>query len=180
VTSVINTIGHGRRTAGELVECLREAEVETLVDVRRFPSSRRNPQFNQPALAETLADAGISYVHAAELGGLRTEEPGEELFACLGQFAGYAARMRTAAWLHGLEEALAHPAPCLMCAETPWQRCHRRLISELLAARGHEVVHLIRPGVRERHNPSRQAETRGGILYLCGQPVGEVSSDPIR
>ena len=177
---VIHTIGHGRRPAAELVEYLLEASVETLVDVRRFPSSRRNPQFNQATLAATLADAGISYVHASELGGLRTEEPGQELFACLGQFAGYAARMCTRSWQVALDEALTQPAPCLMCAETPWQRCHRRLIAELLGARGHEVVHLIQPGVRERHTAHPAAEIQGGILHLCGQPVREVSGDPIR
>lgn len=180
MTSVIHTIGHGRRPSEELVECLRGAGVETLVDVRRYPSSRRNPQFNQAALADTLAEAGITYVHAVELGGLRTAEPGEELFACLGRFAGYAARMRTPAWQDGFEDALERPRPCFMCAETPWQRCHRRLISELLAARGHEVMHLIRPGARERHNVHPQAEIRDGILHLCGRPVREVSGDPIR
>jgi uncharacterized protein (DUF488 family) len=180
VTPVIHTIGHGRRPVEELVECLREASVETLVDVRRFPSSRRNPQFNQATLAATLADAGIAYEHAAELGGLRSTEPGEELFACLGQFAGYAARMRTTAWNTALDEALTHHKPCLMCAETPWQRCHRRLIAELLVARGHEVVHLIEPGIQERHKPHRAAKLRDGILYLCGEPVREVSGDPIR
>ncbi len=180
MTPVIHTIGHGRRPADELVECLREAGVETLVDVRRFPASRRNPQFNQATLAATLVDADIEYVHAVELGGLRTEEPGEEQFACLGQFAGYAARMRTHAWLAALDDALAQPNACLMCAETPWQRCHRRLIAELLVACKHEVVHLIRPGVHERHNPHPAAEIRDGILYLCGEPVREVSRDPIR
>ena len=180
MTPVIHTIGHGRRPVGELVECLREASIETLVDVRRFPSSRRNPQFNQATLATTLADAGIAYAHAAELGGLRTDEPGEDLFACLGQFAGYAARMRTAAWQAALDAALEEPSPCLMCAETPWRRCHRRLIAELLVARGHEVVHLIEAGIEERHNAHRAAELRDGILYLCGEPVREVSSDPIR
>ena len=180
MTRVIHTIGHGRRPVEELVECLREASVETLVDVRRFPSSRRNPQFNQATLAATLAAADIAYEHAAELGGLRTKEPGEELFACLGQFAGYAARMRTTAWHTALDEALTQPKPCLMCAETPWQRCHRRLIAELLVARGHEVVHLIEPGIQERHTAHRAAELRDGILYLCDEPVREVSSDPIR
>lgn len=127
VTPVVHTIGHGRRPAEELIECLREADIETLVDVRRFPSSRRNPQFDQAALAGALEDAGISYVHRVELGGLRSREPGEELFACLGQFAGYAARMRALEWQAALKKARAQPKPCLMCAETPWQRCHRRL-----------------------------------------------------
>ena len=180
VTPVIHTIGHGRRPPEELVECLREVEVATLVDVRRFPSSRRNPQFNQATLAATLADVGISYLHAGELGGLRTEEPGEELFECLGRFAGYASRMRTPTWQAALDEAFDVANPCLMCAETPWQRCHRRLIAELLVSRGLEVLHLIEPGVQERHNAHSAVEIRDGILYLCGQPIREVSSDPIR
>ena len=171
MASAIYTVGHGRRPAEELVACLREAAVETLVDVRRFPSSRRNPQFNQTTLGATLQEAGISYVHAVELGGRRDAEPGEEAFACLGAFAGYAARMRTAEWQNALDEALLQPTPCFMCAETPWLRCHRRFISELLVARGLDVVHLIRPGEREPHRPHPDAVVRSGRLYLCGEPV---------
>ncbi|HEY3050126.1 MAG TPA: DUF488 domain-containing protein [Gaiellaceae bacterium] len=171
VAALIHTIGHGRRPVAELVACLREGGVETLVDVRRFPSSRRNPQFNQTTLAETLAEAGISYLHAVELGGRRSREPGEERFACLGPFAGYAARMGTPEWQEALQEAVAQPAQCLMCAETPWLRCHRRLISELLVARGREVVHLIRPGELEPHRPHPAAEARDGTLYFCGEAV---------
>lgn len=164
------TIGHGTRPADELVACLHEAGAQTLVDVRRFPGSRRNPQFNREALAETLGRAGIAYVHAPELGGRRSGEPGEERFACIRQpaFRSYAARMGRQEWQRALDAALAEPAPCLMCAETPWQRCHRRLIAELLAARGHEVVHLLRPGRREPHRPAEDAEHRGGKLFLCG------------
>ena len=71
-------------------------------------------------------------------------------------------------WQDALASALAEPGPCFMCAETLWWRCHRRLIAELLVARGHEVVHLIRPGRREPHRPSGDAEYRGGKLLLCG------------
>lgn len=167
------TIGHGTRPAAELVDCLREAAAETLVDVRRFPGSRRNPQFNQDALGETLRPAGIRYRHAVELGGRLRGEPGEERFPCIrvAAFRSYAARMGTAEWQAALAEALAEPAPCLMCAETPWQRCHRRLISELLVARGHDVVHLIRPGRREPHRLFDDSEVREGKLYLCGAEV---------
>lgn len=164
----ILTIGHGRRPAEELVDCLREAKVQTLVDVRRYPASRRNPQFNQAALAETLAEAGIEYRHAVELGGRRSNVPGQERFACLGAFAGYAAGMGAREWQEALTGALAEPSPCLMCAETPWQRCHRRLISELLVARGRDVAHLIRPGEREPHRLHPDANVRDGRLYLCG------------
>jgi uncharacterized protein (DUF488 family) len=167
------TIGHGTRPAAELVDCLREGGAETLVDVRRFPGSRRNPQFNQDALGATLRSAGIQYRHAVELGGRLSGEPGEERFPCIrvAAFRSYAARMDTAEWQAALAEALAEPAPCLMCAETPWQRCHRRLIAELLVARGNEVVHLIRPGKRERHRLFDDSEVREGKLYLCGAEV---------
>jgi len=167
------TIGHGTRSATELVACLEEAGVRTLVDVRRFPGSRRNPQFGHEALAETLREAGIVYRHAEELGGRRGGEPGEERFGCLrvGAFRSYAARMGNEEWQQALAAALSEPAPCLMCAETLWTRCHRRLISELLVARGHEVVHLLRPGRRETHKLYDQSELRDGRLYLCGSLV---------
>jgi uncharacterized protein (DUF488 family) len=171
VSSAIYTIGHGRRPVSELLECLAEAEVETLVDVRRYPFSRRNPQFNKPALAAAIESAGLAYVHAVDLGGLREEVPGEELFPCLGQFAPYAAHMRTPEWQEALDTALSQPGVCFMCAETPWLRCHRRFISELLAARGLEVVHLIRPGEREPHRLHPDAAHRAGVLHLCGEPV---------
>jgi uncharacterized protein (DUF488 family) len=167
------TVGHGTRPAEELVEMLQEAAVRTLVDVRRFPGSRRNPQFGQAALTETLDEAGITYRHAVELGGRLRGEPGEERFPCLrvAAFRSYAARMGTPEWQAALGEELAQPAPCLMCAETDWHRCHRRLISELLTARGHEVVHLIRPGERQPHVLFAESEIREGALYTCGSKV---------
>ena len=167
------TIGHGTRPAAELVECLDGAGVRTLVDVRRFPGSRRNPQFNQGALAVTLEEAGIAYRHAVALGGRRSGEPGEERFACIrtAAFRSYAARMHAVEWQAALSGALAEPAPAFMCAETLWWQCHRRLIAELLAARGDEVFHLIRPGETRAHRPGEEAEYRDGRLYLCGELV---------
>jgi uncharacterized protein (DUF488 family) len=167
------TIGHGTRPVDELVACLREAGARTLVDVRRFPGSRRNPQFNQDALADALRAAGIDYRHAVELGGRLSGEPGEERFPCIrvAAFRSYAARMGSNEWQAALHEALAEPQPCLMCAETPWWRCHRRLISELLVARGHEVVHLIRTGELEPHRLFDETQVREGKLYLCGALV---------
>jgi uncharacterized protein (DUF488 family) len=167
------TVGHGTREASELVLMLTDAGVRTLVDVRRFPGSRRNPQFNRDALAATLAAAGITYRHEVELGGRLSDEPGEERFSCIrvAAFRSYAARMTTARWQQALERVASAPTPCLMCSETLWTKCHRRLISELLHARGDEVVHLLAPGRRERHVPWSVAETRGGRLYLCGELV---------
>lgn len=153
--------------------CLRAAGVETLVDVRRFPSSRRHPQFNQAALGASLQAAGIAYRHAVELGGRRSGEPGEKRFGCIETpaFRSYAARMGRPEWQKALSEALAEPAPCFMCAETVWWRCHRRLIADLLVARGEWVIHLLRPHDARPHRLSEEAEARDGRLYVCGHPV---------
>lgn len=170
----VHTVGHGRRPLWELVTVLSDAGVRTLVDVRRFPGSRRNPQFNQGTVAEALAEAGIAYSHEVELGGRLSGEPGEGEFGCITvpAFRSYAARMRTPGWQGTLDRALAEPAPCFMCAETPWQRCHRRLIAELLHARGVDVVHLLAPDHSEPHRAWEPvSEVRAGILHLCGRPV---------
>jgi uncharacterized protein (DUF488 family) len=168
------TVGHGARPAEELLQVLRDAEVETVVDVRRFPGSRRHPQFDQAALSAAVEETGIAYVHAVELGGRLSGEPGEERFECIrvAAFRSYAARMGTPGWQSALEQALSRPTPCFLCAETLWWRCHRRLIAELLAARGHEVVHLLKPGHSEPHRPWEPiSEVRDGVLHLCGEPV---------
>jgi uncharacterized protein (DUF488 family) len=167
------TIGHGTRPLEELVETLLEAGVQTLVDVRRFPGSRKNPQFGQAPLAAAVEAGGIAYRHAVELGGRRAGEPGEERFDCLrvAAFRSYAARMGTDAWQKALAAALAEPEPCFLCSETLWWRCHRRLIAELLHARGLEVCHLLGPGKLQPHRPFDEAEARDGRLYLCGSLV---------
>jgi uncharacterized protein (DUF488 family) len=170
---VVHTIGHGTRPVEELVETLVGAGVKTLVDVRRYPGSRRNPQFNRDALAASVAAAGIAYRHAVELGGRLSGEPGEERFTCLrvAAFRSYAARMGAEQWQAALTGALAEPSPCFMCAETPWWRCHRRLIAELLAARGCEIVHLIGPRERQPHRFYDESDVREGRLYICDQLV---------
>jgi uncharacterized protein (DUF488 family) len=168
------TVGHGTRPVEELLAVLGEAGTRTLVDVRRYPSSRRHPQFDQAPLAASLDGAGIAYRHLVELGGRRSGEPGEERFSCVrvDAFRSYAARMAAPEWQDALAAALAEPEPCFMCAETLWWRCHRRLIAELLHARGHEVVHLLKPGHSERHRPWEPiSETRDGVLYFCGERV---------
>lgn len=171
--ATIWTIGHGDRPEDEFITTLREAGIRTLIDVRRFPGSRRHPQFNGDALAASLDGVGITYRHVVDLGGRRANEAGEERFDCIrvAAFRSYAARMGTPEYQHALTAALAEPAPCFMCSETLWWRCHRRLIAELLDARGMHVVHLLGPGKHHEHKAWAESDTRDGRLYVCGQLV---------
>lgn len=171
---LVLTVGHGTRSLEELVATVAEAGATRLVDVRRFPSSRRNPQFDKPVVQAAFATAGIEYRHEVELGGRRSGEPGEERFSCLrvAAFRSYCARMAAPEFHAAVERSLDTERPCFMCAERLWWRCHRRLIAELLLARGHEVVHLLDPGKQQPHRLLDVSEIRDGRLYVCGHAVG--------
>ena len=144
--TTVYTVGHSTRTADEMLVLLRDAAVELLVDVRAFPSSRRNPQFNRDALERWLRAAGIAYRHSRELGGRRSPTPGSPNGGWRDPaFQGYADHMRSPEFRRALAdlEAVAREAPTtIMCAEAVWWRCHRRLISDALVARGWRVEHL--------------------------------------
>ncbi len=140
------TVGHSTRTLDELLRVLADGGVETLVDVRTVPRSRRHPHFAGDALALSLPAAGLEYVHAPALGGFRrprrdSPNGGWEHPA----FRGYADHMTSedfAGALAALEERARERATCVMCAEAQWWRCHRRLIADALTVRGWEVLHL--------------------------------------
>jgi uncharacterized protein (DUF488 family) len=142
----IYTIGHSTRSAEELLGLLQEADVKLVADVRAFPSSRRHPQFNGPALAEYLRTAGIGYQHMPGLGGRRlpvADSPNGGWHETA--FQGYADYMATPEFQEALEdlEAAARETPtAIMCAEAVWRRCHRRLIADALVVRGWRVEHL--------------------------------------
>ena len=140
------TVGHSTRPIEELIEVLNAAAVRRLVDVRTVPRSRRNLQFEAVALAQSLLGVGIEYRHERALGGFRRPLPdsanrGWEQPA----FRGYADYMGSAEFRAALDRlmALAIELPtCIMCAEAQWWRCHRRLVSDALLARGWRVLHL--------------------------------------
>jgi uncharacterized protein (DUF488 family) len=141
------TVGHSNRPIEEFLEILAAHGVELLVDVRTVPRSRHNPQFNRENLPETLARAGIDYIHLAGLGGLRRARKDSENTAWRNlSFRGYADYMQTPEFESSLQELLARAADrrtAVMCAESiPW-RCHRSLIADALTARGIPVSHLM-------------------------------------
>jgi uncharacterized protein (DUF488 family) len=154
--SRIFTIGHSTHTLGELIALLRRHEVELLVDVRSFPSSRRLPHFAREALEHSLPAEGIQYAHRGELGGFRKPVPGSPNSGWrTGGFQGYADYMRTGefeAALESLEAAARARRTALMCAEGLWWRCHRRLIADALTARGWQVAHIDPKGALSDHS----------------------------
>ena len=154
------TVGHSSCTAEELAALLQENGVDTLVDVRRFPGSRRHPHFNRGRLEATLKAKGIGYRHSEALGGRRGEplpdSPNTALnasgFRSYADHLGVDAQARTA-----VEEALNEAADrrlALMCAEADPRRCHRLLLADVLAVRGLEVRHILGPGRVEVHRPA--------------------------
>ncbi len=142
----IYTIGHSTRSVDELLALLREPEVKLVADVRRFPSSRRYPQFNQGAMAAWLGRSGIEYIHMAALGGRRAPSPDSRNGGWReSAFRGYADYMESREFqdaLANLELAARRRPSAIMCAEAVWWRCHRRLIADALVARGWRVEHL--------------------------------------
>jgi uncharacterized protein (DUF488 family) len=143
---VIHTIGHSNTPLAVLTDALIQAEIQLLADVRQFPASRRNPQFNSAPLAAALAELGIDYVHLRFLGGRRAPS-GDSPNTALRDagFRGFADYMLTSEFDIALAELLALAATkrtAIMCAEAvPW-RCHRTLISDALTARGITVEHI--------------------------------------
>lgn len=165
------TIGHGTRSLEELVAALAAHGIEQLADVRTVPRSRHNPQFNRETLPDSLAAAGIAYVHLAGLGGLRRPRRDSPNSAWRNaSFRGYADYMLTeefARALDGLLELAGRHPLAVMCAErVPW-RCHRSMIADALTARGVRVVHILDPERSEPHKltPWARVEEGGRVTY---------------
>ncbi|HEY2437039.1 MAG TPA: DUF488 domain-containing protein [Solirubrobacteraceae bacterium] len=142
----IYTVGHSTLSAEELLALLREADIKLVADVRAFPSSRRHPQFNRAALADWLPEAGIGYEHMPGLGGRRKPAPdspnGGWRETAFRGYADYMASDEFRSALAELEQVGQELPTAVMCAEAVWWRCHRRLISDALTARGWRVEHL--------------------------------------
>jgi uncharacterized protein (DUF488 family) len=189
------TYGHGTETADRTIGLLREAGVSSLVDIRTAPGSRRNPQFARAALEEWLPAAGIAYRWEKRLGGFRRPSPvNPDVVWREDMFRGYAEHMRSPDFLAAIDavlaeaelaeaelaeaelaEAEAEPEThriTVMCSESLWWRCHRRLVADFAAvARGIEVSHLMHDGRLEAHRPTPGVRLRddGLLVYDAGQ-----------
>lgn len=180
--SPICTIGHGTRSLSELIQILQDANVTRLIDIRSFPRSRTNPQFNYDTLVESadLRDAGVEYSWAGDsLGGRRTsKEPHVERHTAIrvAAFRNYAGYMGTTSFSKGLIELMSladavssSSGGCvaIMCSETLWWRCHRRMVADALVTAGRKVQHLgigKEPVEHERWKIARVGED-GNLVY---------------
>src|SRR5215213_2772472 len=166
------TVGHSTRSGEEFGQILIAHAIQVLVDVRTFPGSRRYPQFNKAALAESLTSLGITYRHEPRLGGRRTPRPDSHNIAWRNaQFRGYADHIETDEFKRGVEDLLelaASARVAVMCAEAVWWRCHRSLIADYLKAAGHEVVHVLDESKTQEHPFTSAASTVDGKLSYRG------------
>ena len=166
------TVGHSTRTAEDFGQILLAHNIQTLVDVRTYPGSRRYPQFNKSALADFLTNLGIDYIHEPRLGGRRSAQPDSHNTAWRNaQFRGYADHMETEEFSAGLKELLEladRSRTAVMCAEALWWRCHRSLIADYLKAKGHTVIHIIDAMKTEEHPFTSAARIVDGELSYRG------------
>lgn len=170
------TIGHSTRTEEEFIALLHAHEVNLLVDVRKMPKSRYNPQFDIANLPEALQKAGIEYRHLPELGGLRHPRPDSANTGWRNaSFRGYADYMQTPAFAAALDQLMRLAEgrrAALMCAEAvPW-RCHRSMIADALTARGETVEHILSESKRSPHALTKFAVVEGMLVKYPGENLG--------
>jgi uncharacterized protein (DUF488 family) len=171
--STLYTIGHSTRSFEELAEALRAHEIQTLVDIRSFPMSRRLPHFNRESLEKTLPNAGIRYVWMKDLGGRRKKilEDSPHVAIRNDSFRNYADYTLTEPFQRAIAELLKlanEGRTAYMCAERLFFNCHRMIVSDWLVAHGHEILHIDGTGPVKRHELMSEARMIDGQLIYRG------------
>jgi uncharacterized protein (DUF488 family) len=169
----LHTVGHSTRSLETLIETLQAHSIQTLVDIRAFPMSRRLPHFNRESLEKSLPAAGIRYVWMKSLGGYRKKirEESRNIALRNASFRNYADHMLTAEFERAMVELIAlagDSRSAYMCAERVYFRCHRMLVSDWLVAHGHEVLHIDGPGPAKPHSLTLEGRMVEGKLIYCG------------
>lgn len=166
------SIGHSTRTVDEFIELLRAANVKLVVDIRSFPRSRTNPQFNEDTLPATLKKYQIDYRHLTELGGRRSKiksiSNDTNAFWENQSFQNYADYALTEDFQKGLDKLikLGRKQCCvLMCSEAVWWRCHRRIVADYLIARGEQVFHLMNKDQTKPANLTKSAVVQDSFIH---------------
>ena len=181
------TFGHGTASAEQIAGLLRGAEITAVVDIRIAPGSRRNPHVARAELERWLPDSGICYRWERRLGGQRTAAPGSPDTAWReAAFRGYAEHMRQPEFLtaiDGVIEQAARQRTVVMCSESDWRRCHRRLVADFATTvLGEAVLHLNHDSQLDAHalSPGLRVREDGLLVYDGGQPQLPWGSFPAR
>lgn len=166
--TTVFTIGHGARDIETFLELLEGAGIRRLVDVRTAPGSRKHPHFGKDALEASLRDRGIAYEwYGKELGGFRRARPDSRHVALRSAgFRGYADHMETEEFREARDRLVATSKDirtAVMCAESLWWKCHRRMLADALLAIGVEVSHIMEGGKITPHGLSRYARVEGDL-----------------
>lgn len=168
--ATIYTIGHSTHPIEVFLEMLKSFGIKKLVDVRRFPGSRKFPQFNQDTLRDSLKEIGITYIYEVNLGGRRkvTKDSKNTAWRNI-SFQAYADYMKTQEFksvVINLEKIASEEPAVYMCSEAVWWRCHRSMISDYLKVRGWNVQHIMAEGKSQEHpytSPARIVD--GEVVY---------------
>ncbi len=171
--ATLYTIGHSTRTFDELVLLLKAHGIETLVDIRAFPMSRRLPHFNRESLEHSLPEHGIRYVWMKALGGYRKATSKDSPHTALRNpsFRNYADYTLTHEFEHAVAALLQiadASRTAYMCAERVYFRCHRMIVSDWLVAHGHEVLHIDAEDPAHPHKLLAEARVIDGQLIYRG------------
>jgi uncharacterized protein (DUF488 family) len=162
------TVGHSTHPIDEFIALLHRQGITRVADVRRFPGSRKHPQFNPDALARALAGERIAYTPIPELGGRRTPRAESPHTRWRNEaFRGYADYMDTpdfAAAAEHLADLARTEQVAIMCSEGVWWRCHRSLIADYFKARGWEVLHILGTAGPREHPYTSVARVVNGVL----------------
>ena len=169
---MIHTIGHSTHTADAFVALLQAHSIRQVADIRTIPKSRRHPHFGAERLTAILQTHGISYRHFPELGGLRKPRPDSPNTAWRHPgFRGYADYMQTPIFKEGVRALVAFAAEApttVMCAESVWWQCHRRLLADALLVHGIPVGHILSASPAKPHELSEFARVDGGGITYPG------------
>lgn len=152
----LTTVGHGTMEQQAFADLLIEAGLRDLTDIRSFPGSRRNPQFGREQMEHWLPEAGIAYTWMRDLGGRRKPVPDSPHVVWRHpSFRAYADYMESPEFIAAVDELLDSAAErVVMCSESVWWRCHRRLVADyVVLVRGIRVEHLMHDGRRMEHRP---------------------------
>ncbi len=153
----VYTIGHSTRSLEDFLKILKKFRIEVVIDVRRFPSSKKFPWFNKEILSKALRANNIEYIHFEKLGGYRKE--------------GYLNFTKTKEFKNAIQELIqiiSKKTSVIMCSELLWFRCHRKFIAQKLVELGFKVIHVFDEKRQQEHKlKNKEINIKMGYVVWC-------------